>query len=188
MSTNPHSAGFEAFRKLIATPELPDLGRGPRGNVESMAALDKKLEDFFRTAGLRKPTRELLGCAALLWHDHHDAAHAIAQEDPSAEGSFLHGILHRREPDYDNARYWFRRVGKHPAYSGIAKSVAELGDRSADERLAIKFIPGGSWDPFAFIDACDEAAASPRSDPRKKLLQQIQAAELDALLGYILER
>ena len=118
MSANPRSTGFEAFKKLITTPELPDLGPGPRANVKSRAALDKRLEDYFATANPRKPTRELLRCAALLWHDHHDAAHAIAQEDSSAEGSFLHGILHRREPDYDNARYWFRRVGKHPALIG----------------------------------------------------------------------
>ena len=179
--------GFEAFKKLIATPELPDLGPGPRANVELIGALNQKLEDYFRTANPRKPTRELLRCAALLWHDHHDPAHRIAQDDSSAEGSFLHGILHRREPDYDNARYWFRRVGKHPAYSGLAKSVAELGNRSPDEPLAIKFIPGGTWDPFGFIDACAEAAAAPRSDPRNKLLRQIQAVEWDALARHIIE-
>jgi hypothetical protein len=187
MSAKPHLTGFEAFKKLIATPELPDLGPGPRANVESIASLDKRLGEYFGTADLRKSTRELLRCAALLWHDHHDAAHVIAQDDSSAEGSFLHGILHRREPDYDNARYWFRRVGKHPAYLGLAKSVAELRDQSPDQRLANKLIPGGSWDPFGFIDACAEAAASPGSDPRKKLLRQIQAIELEALLRHILE-
>ena len=187
MSANPHSTGFEAFKKLIATPELPDLGPGPRANVESIGLLNQKLEDYFGTANLRRPTRELLRCAALLWHDHHAAAHAIAQDDSSAEGSFLHGILHRREPDYDNARYWFRRVGKHPAYPGLAKSVDELANRSPIQRLASKFIPGGSWDPFGFIDACAEVAAAPGSDPRKKPLQQIQALEWDALLRHILE-
>jgi hypothetical protein len=188
MSANPHSMGFEAFKKLIATPELPDLGPGPRASVESIAALNQKLEDYFGAANPRKPTRELLRCAALLWHDHHDAAHVIAQDDSSAEGSFLHGILHRREPDYDNAKYWFRRVGKHPTYSSIAKSVAELGNRSPDQRLASKLISGGLWDPFGFIDACAEAATAPMSDPRTKLLQQIQALELDALLRHLLDR
>ena len=188
MSADTHSNGFEAFKRLIATPELPDLGPGPRANVESIAALNQKVEDYFGTANLRKPSRELLRCAALLWHDHHDAAHAIAQDDSSAAGSFLHGILHRREPDYDNARYWFRRVGKHPAYLGLAKSVAELGNVPQDQRMASTLIPGGSWDPFGFIDACAEAAAARGSDPQTKLLQQIQAIELDALLRHILER
>jgi hypothetical protein len=54
--------------------------------------------------------------------------------------------------------------------------------------LASKLISGGLWDPFGFIDACAEAATAPMSDPRTKLLQQIQAFELDALLRHLLDR
>ena len=54
---------------------------------------------------------ELIQSAALLWHDHLDESHTLSQDIFSADGSFLHGIMHRREPDYSNAKYWFNRAG-----------------------------------------------------------------------------
>lgn len=41
-----------------------------------------------------------------------DEAHAIVQKlegDPRA--NHIHGLLHRKEGDEANARYWFRRAG-----------------------------------------------------------------------------
>ena len=45
-----------------------------------------------------------------------DPAHSIFQDDPSPLGSYWHGMLHRREGDFDNARYWFRRAGTPPCF------------------------------------------------------------------------
>jgi hypothetical protein len=30
-----------------------------------------------------------------------------------------HSIMHRREGDFDNSRYWLRRVGSLPAFAGL---------------------------------------------------------------------
>ena len=35
----------------------------------------------------------------------------LIQEAKGDLGSYWHGMLHRREGDFDNARYWFRRAG-----------------------------------------------------------------------------
>src|SRR5258708_10709137 len=44
-----------------------------------------------------------------------ETAHRIAQESSSANGAYVHGMIHRIEDDFDNARYWFFRAGVHPA-------------------------------------------------------------------------
>ncbi len=39
-------------------------------------------------------------------------AHRIAQNEPSADGSWVHAYLHRVEGDLGNASYWYRNAGK----------------------------------------------------------------------------
>ncbi|MFN3193313.1 MAG: hypothetical protein ACE361_22570 [Aureliella sp.] len=50
-------------------------------------------------------------------------SHDISQTDGSAEGSFWHGIMHRREGDFGNSKYWFRRVGKHSVHTELANHI-----------------------------------------------------------------
>src|SRR5262245_42612875 len=56
-----------------------------------------------------------MACYSGLWlyHDGLDESHAISQDLDTAEGSFWHAIMHRREPDAWNSKYWWRRVGDH---------------------------------------------------------------------------
>ena len=86
-----------------------------------------------------------------LLHDFLDESHTFSQAIDTPEGSFWHGIMHRREGDFSNAKYWFRNVGDHPAYSQIATRVAE--EVEGGEGL----LSNGDWDPFDFVDACQSA-------------------------------
>lgn len=51
-----------------------------------------------------------------LYVDDLEESHAISQshEDPLA--AYWHGIMHRREGDFGNAKYWFRRAAPYPIH------------------------------------------------------------------------
>lgn len=62
-----------------------------------------------------------------LWHDARgdwQAAHGCAQDDHSADGSWIHAYLHRKEGDLGNARYWYQRAGR-PAPAAAVTLEAE---------------------------------------------------------------
>jgi hypothetical protein len=64
-----------------------------------------------------------------LWllHDFFEESHAISQDLHTPEGSYWHAILHRREPDPSNAKYWFRQVGRHPVMQQVQTEAPALG-------------------------------------------------------------
>jgi hypothetical protein len=173
---------MEQFEKLLATPEPPELGPGPRAGVEPQGALNRALEELLARAKLPPGQPPLIRALVLLWHDHLDAAHVIAQEIENADGAFVHGIMHRREPDYGNAKYWFRRVGKHPAFPEITTHVTALLTGKDEPGLRDELASQGNWDPFGFVDACERANRRSGAGERSQLLREIQALESRVLL------
>ena len=169
----------EAFLKAIDTGDLPALGPEQRASAKPIAALCQAVDAL----GLGSSTANLARSAALLWHDHLDASHDVSQDLPSADGSFLHGIMHRREPDYPNAKYWFRRAGDHPCYPALAGQVAAYLGVTGNEALAKRLVPGGQWDPFAFVDAVESAM---QNGQHVDALQNVQRLEFESLAAAFL--
>ncbi len=108
-----------------------------------------------------------------------DESHAISQGLPTPEGSFWHGILHRREPDAANARYWFRRVGDH----SIFPSLAIAAEQALSKHPGARFHSNKNWDPMAFIDYWEDARTRPGSSD-ELLALAIQSAEWELLFDY----
>ena len=177
-----NSAWFSPF---ISHPEPPELGPGPRANVQAAAALNRQLDEAFAQAGLTGARAELIRATILLWHDHLDAAHGIVQDDETKDGSYIHAILHRREPDYSNAKYWFRRVGQHPCFAELAKRSSALVKARGDAGLEQRLLARGQWDAFAFVDACEAAAGRPTDAAGGTLLRDIQHLEFEILLSRL---
>ena len=174
------------IEKLLATPELADLGPGPRPGVESEQGLNAALDQLFKTSKLSRERQQLIRALVLLWHDHLDASHSISQSIENSDGAFVHGIMHRREPDYSNAGYWFRRVGKHAAFTEIATQSANLL-QTQNKPLLDELVPAGLWDPFGLIHACQQANHDQAAKSQVSLLQQIQRIETKALLNRFVQ-
>lgn len=174
---------WQALQGLLQTPELPELGPGPRKGREALPQLEQQVRDALKGSEISDTNQQLIRAGILLWHDHLDASHTISQSIENADGSYLHGIMHRREPDYWNSKYWFRRVGKHACFGRLAKEAAGL--LAAEPSLASKLAPKEEWDPYAFVDECERVASLPREDKRVRLLREVQGLELRILIEYL---
>ena len=177
-------SSHDAFRKLVDTSELPRLGPHRRAGTTVVNELNHALDAFFTQEKIATRAQPLLRSAALLWHDHLDASHTISQNIETRDGSWLHGIMHRREPDYGNAKYWFHRVGRHDAFPKLAERAAALLHNDSGG-LIERLIENGEWMPLAFVDECERAEQG-KNASLITLLQQMQAAEFEVLVEHIL--
>jgi len=120
-------------------------------------------------------------------NDFLDASHEFSQSVQGggvhSAGDYWHAIMHRREPDYSNAKYWFRRVGRHPIFPELAEYAETLFQSSPEirSRWGDRLIGGGEYDPFAFVDLCQSAAGS-NSDDLTTFARQLQWWEMLLLL------
>ena len=69
---------------------------------------------------------------AWLYLDELDRAHEVCQMMDGSLGAHLHAIVHRREGDFSNALYWYRRAGLAEGDGARLTRDIEAGDRSED--------------------------------------------------------
>jgi len=102
--------------------------------------------------------RPALVAALWLYIDELDRSHSVSQSIDNPTGSYWHGIMHRREGDFGNSHYWFRKTGDHPAMAHIP-----------------------NYDAHAFID---EVESAQRSGEGQDALVQKQRQEWQTLFVW----
>ncbi|HSQ54184.1 MAG TPA: hypothetical protein VLM40_00445 [Gemmata sp.] len=147
-----------AITELLAIPHLVSLGPGkPNESLRSMIEAAARLLPPAAAAGL------------WLRFDFLDESHAISQADEgNPERDFWHAIMHRREPDSSNSKYWWRRVGKHPVLDQLRQRAPDLGYTFTT--------------PEAFVDFCERVRGTGSAD--EEVAKRVQELEWQLLFDW----
>ena len=141
----------------------------------------------FPTANPSSSDTVALRAGLLLLNDFFDESHSHSQSmEGQQNADYWHAILHRREPDYGNAKYWFRHVGRHAIFGELVQSVSSMFSRATGtlagnlERWQPRLITANGWEPFVFVDLCEAA----ESDPELRTwCEEVQFVEMMLLLA-----
>jgi hypothetical protein len=117
-----------------------------------------------------------------LWHDFLDESHKVSQSLDTAGGSMWHAIMHRREGDFSNSKYWYARCENHPVLPTLAAQANEVINPFPADVSILKLTHNG-WDSDAFVDLVQRVHKAP-DDPRYKLAVALQQLEWRLLFDH----
>jgi hypothetical protein len=156
-----------AVAELLRSMPLAPLGPGaPDATArDRLAALEDAAFD-----GTVLNRDMLAACRAGLWlaFNFLDESHTISQGVETAEGSFWHAIMHRREPDPSNSKYWFRKVGGHPVIEQLREQARAIGCAYTG--------------PFDFVDLAERVRGS--GGPDEEQARRLQRLEWELLFDH----
>jgi hypothetical protein len=151
----------DAYTRLVVSAE-------PSGDANLRRRLDAlNTDSVLARPVVSRPDAEAVVAGLWLWHDFLDASHTISQSIATPTGSFWHAIMHRREGDFSNAKYWYARCRNHPALADVSARVGE------------------PWEPNRFVDLVEQVQDEP-GDPQHARAVELQRIEWKALFDHCL--
>ena len=124
------------------------VSRAPAPPLVPSGVWDAQIAQTLQKARAQNAAPDTVIAALHLLNDDLDAAHPLVQDDPSQTGSYLHYLVHRREGDWSNARYWAAQTGNHPVFVCLSHTFGT-----------------GTWSASALVSEMQEAARLPKNDP-----------------------
>ena len=184
--------GAAKFRVDWARTQLPlsELSPGASRCSRSQRQLIERMQEWLPPgfAGNRIE-RAALQAGCLQWLDELEESHSYSQsvqyQGEHRAADYWHAIMHRREPDPSNSKYWFGHVGSHPIFPELARQAAALAEMPEFAGCAsqLGWIDASRWNPRSFVDCCSQAR--PGSD-LERFAQRMQAIEMILLLRQTL--
>jgi hypothetical protein len=159
--TPSSTAGNAIARDLLQSAQPQDLLTAPMTSRDDARAL---------LAGL------------WLWFDWLDESHRISQGIDTPSGSYWHAIMHRREGDFGNSKYWLARCRSHPAMTALAAQAASVVNSFPADKSLLRIVMNG-WNPDAFVDLVETVHESP-NDPRHRVAVSLQRLEWQTLFDH----
>ena len=131
-----------------------------------------------------------------LWNDSLDLSHELSQEIHTPTGSYLHGIMHRMEGDYSNAKYWFRQAGVHPIHQPLLQQAKARMTEGGIERIGSEALKSkleqlsasSAWDSALFADMVSHQVTVAQDPEAEVLLLELQWTELKLLLQFAFQQ
>jgi hypothetical protein len=121
-----------------------------------------------------------------LWLDGLDESHQIVQSAQSGTLAFWHAIMHRREGDFWNSKYWYARCRSHPALAELGPAAREL--LGADSPALRHVLDTGGWNADGFVDHVERVHQKPAEDPSRQAAVRLQRLEWKCLFASCVAR
>jgi hypothetical protein len=181
-----------AYEVLVVEGGTPDLAHELLENVQP---------DQLLAAAAALPVAPYAMLAGLwLWHDGLDECHQIVQKSPgelynaapkgddqqlrdmTSTLAFWHAIMHRREGDFSNSKYWYARAASHPVLEALGNQAGAIVNSFPADNSVFRIIANG-WKPAALVDLAEAVHESP-NDHRHAVAVRLQQLEWRLLFDF----
>jgi len=167
-------------------PSLQWAKQPNRGAKASLDAIDET--KLFACAALADETMAS-GVRALLylWNGWPGECAMYAQAAPEKERWYLSGLCERQAGHPDVAKECFAKVNGHTIYESLltyANSVVSSVEDRVLKRFTSLLEMDQVWEPYLFIDTCEQARAGKCSEAAEVVIRQLQCREFELLFAH----
>lgn len=173
---------IEAAPGEVWTGSLPTVRPAVRNVWPALAPARPQIpwlaKSIHKVKGVTPRQTTLLRAGLYLMHDFLDESHTQSQSmEGDNDADLWHAIMHRREPDSPNAKYWYRSVGRHPILTDLVSQAIPILNRAG-----ITGFSQTTWDAARFVDLCERVERE--DSPANLAVREVQWLEMSLNLAH----